>query len=318
MMVDPAGQIHHGIRATSEMANDDTGTQRWSIRLLDTPQEMGAVEELSRIVWGGSDLDVVPGHLLLTVSHNGGLVAGAHVGDRLVGFVFGFLGREMTLAGPRFKHCSHQLAVHPDFRSSGVGFALKRFQWQFVRGQGIERVTWTYDPLLSGNAHLNIAKLGAICDTYMRNVYGEARDSLNAGLPTDRFQVDWWVNSPRVVDRMEERPSPSSSLAGLVRAGAASLNPPALEGMPMRPGSCSPDIRRPREGIEGETLLLDIPSDFLALKASDPGAALAWRLGARSCLEELFSQGFIVDDFLRQTGPPARAAYVLRRKPSAP
>ena len=53
---------------------------------------MAAAEALSTVVWPGTELDVVPGHLLLTDPHNGGLVAGAFDGDRLIGFVFGFLG----------------------------------------------------------------------------------------------------------------------------------------------------------------------------------------------------------------------------------
>src|SRR5258708_30988204 len=46
------------------------------------------------------------------------------------------------------------------FRS--VGFALKRAQWQMVRHQSLDHITWTYDPLLSRNAYLNVAKLGAV------------------------------------------------------------------------------------------------------------------------------------------------------------
>ena len=83
----------------------------------------------------------------------------------------------------RLKHCSHQLGVHPAYRNLGLGFLLKRFQWEFVRDQGIELITWTYDPLLSTNAYLNIARLGAVCNTYRRNEYGDLNDDLNAGLP---------------------------------------------------------------------------------------------------------------------------------------
>ena len=121
------------------------------------------------------------------------MLLGVFVNDELIGFVFGFPGIEPTPDGPRPKHCSHILGVLPDHRDGGVGFALKRAQWQMVRHQGLDHVTWTYDPLLSRNAHLNIARLGAVCSTYRRSEYGDMRDGLNAGLPSDRFQVDWWV-----------------------------------------------------------------------------------------------------------------------------
>ena len=62
------------------------------IRLLESPTDMSAVEELQRAVWPGSETDVVPAHMLITAVHNGGLVLGAFIEDKLVGFVFGFPG----------------------------------------------------------------------------------------------------------------------------------------------------------------------------------------------------------------------------------
>ena len=80
----------------------------WQIRILDKIEELQMVEELQRIVWPGSDTDVVPAHLLITVVHNGGIVLGAlppgdNHGDieNLVGFVFGFPGLYSTPDGPR-------------------------------------------------------------------------------------------------------------------------------------------------------------------------------------------------------------------------
>ena len=180
----------------------------WIIRLLETPEDMAAAEALQRLIWLDSETDVIPTHMLMAVVHNGGLGVGAFVGDELVGFAFGFPGVVQTQDGPLLKHHSHILGVHPAWSGKGIGFAVKRAQWQMVRRQGIDRVTWTYDPLLSRNAHLNIARLGAVCNTYLRSEYGNMRDGLNAGLPSDRFQVDWWLNSQRVVGRLSRRVRP--------------------------------------------------------------------------------------------------------------
>lgn len=281
------------------------GTTAWHLRPLDTPEEMAAVEELSLIVWPGSVLDVVPSHLLLTMAHNGGMVAGAFAGTRLIGFVFGFLGRDERWYPPRLKHCSHQLGVHPDDRSAGVGFALKCYQRQVVADQGIDLVTWTYDPLLSRNAHLNIAKLGATCNTYHRNEYGELRDGLNVGLPTDRFLLDWWVASAHVGQRIEGRAPRPATLAGYLATGAALLNPPDAEGP--RPPAPETFEHCPPE----QPVLLEIPPDFLALKAADRTLAYAWRLGTRAAFEKMFACGRSVTDFVYEPGPLPRAAYVL-------
>ncbi len=275
-----------------------------TIRLVDTPAGMAQVEQLQMAVWPGADLEIVPVHVLLTAAHNGGLVAGAFDGDQCVGFVWGFPGFDARVTPPRLKHCSHQLGIHPDYRLSGLGFALKRRQWGFVREQGIDLATWTYDPLMARNARLNIGKLGAVCSTYRRDEYGPLRDALNAGLPTDRFQVDWWLSSGRVTARMLGPQPPTHKLADLLAAGARLLNPPSPDGTPQPPVT---DLAAALPA----TVLVEIPPDFLALKAGDAGLALAWRLGTRAAFEGLFGQGYAVTDFLREQN---RALYVLTRE----
>ena len=274
-------------------------------RTIDTPEELAEVEALQRIVWPGSDLEMVPAHVLLTAQHNGGLVAGAWAGERLAGFVFGFLGFHDAEPAHRLKHCSHMLGVHPDFRGAGIGCALKMYQREHVLHQGLDLVTWTYDPLLARNAQLNIAKLGAVCHTYLANLYGEMRDGLNAGLPSDRFQVDWWIATPRVADRVGCAPGDRPRLIDLSAAGAVWLNPPGPDGTPQPSAP-------PSSVVEASTtVLVEIPTDFLALKAADPVLALHWRLSTRAVFQTIFRQGYTVTDFVREPGSTPRAVYEL-------
>ena len=274
------------------------------IRLLETIEEMEQVEELQRLVWPGSETDVVPAHLLITLAHNGGLVLGAYDGEKMVGLAFGFPGLYTVPDGPRPKHCSHELGVHPDYRNAGLGFALKRAQWQMVRQQGLDRITWTYDPLLSPNAHLNIARLGTVCNTYLREVYGQMRDGLNAGLPSDRFQVDWWLNTRRVERRLGRQSRPAAELAQYEAADIRALYPVTFSpaGWPQPPADFT---------IPGEALLLaEIPSDFMQLKADDFELARAWRMFSRAIFEASFSAGYIVTDFIYDK-TESRSLYVL-------
>ncbi len=322
------------------------------LRMLDSPQAMEQVEDLQREVWPGSETDIVPAHMLLAIQHNGGLVIGAFAGEgrasvfgqpdpqpaesgaegaglevgpegeaqegtgsRLVGFVFGFPGLYFTPDGPRPKHASHMLGVHPDYRNRGVGFLLKRAQWQMVRHQGVDRITWTFDPLLSLNAYLNIARLGAVCNTYRRDTYGNMRDGLNDGLPSDRLQVDWWVNTKRVEHRLSKRARGRLDLAHFLPAGARILNPtiPGQQGYPL-PGPL-PDLDAELltdDGEEGKRILLvEIPPDFMKIKQADLDVALSWRLHIRTLLEELFHRGYLVTDFIYLAGGLARSFYVL-------
>ncbi|MGD8402674.1 MAG: GNAT family N-acetyltransferase [Anaerolineales bacterium] len=262
------------------------------IRLLESPEEMAAVEELQRIVWPGDETEVVPTHMLIAAVHNGGIVMGAFVNDEMIGFVFGFPGLEMLPDGPQPKHCSHMMGVHPDWRNVGLGFALKRAQWQMVRRQGLAHITWTYDPLFSRNAYLNIAKLGAVCNTYRQSEYGTLRDGLNAGLPSDRFQVDWWLNTRRVERRLGKRARGTLSLEQFTKADLQpcySLHT-GTDGLPRPPEHFS--------APDGSILLAEIPSDFIAIKEADFALARDWRFFTREFFETAFADGYLVTDFI--------------------
>ncbi len=284
-----------------------------TIRLLETADDMSAVEALQRVVWPGSETDIVPLHLLVTVAQNGGLVLGAYEAERLVGFLFGFPGLDESDQGFRLKHCSHQMGVLPDFQNRGVGFALKRAQWQMVRRQGLDQISWTYDPLESRNAALNITKLGAVCNTYKRAVYGEMRDGLNLGVPSDRFQVVLWVNSARVQKRLSRQPRTKLDLAHYHQGGAEVINPTTINeaGMPVPPQLSEPFLWQADHSEKSRLLLVEIPSQFQALKGFNTNLAIAWREHTRMLFETLFASGYLVTDFLYLPGELPRSFYVL-------
>ena len=276
------------------------------IRHLETPIEVAAVEELQRQVWLGDDIEVVPAHMLLAILHGGGVLMGAFEDDTLVGFVFGFLGFKPTSVGMGLWHCSHMAGVHPDYRDAGLGFKLKRAQWQMVRQQGLDRITWTYDPLQSRNAKLNIEKLGAVCNTYYPNYYGEMRDQLNMGLPTDRFQVDWWINSARVKRRLSKSPRKKLDLAHYLSAGTARLNETEINDA----GIITPRLSNISIS-SAPLLLLEIPTDFQLIKTADPILALEWRMHTRTIFQDMFAVGYLVTDFIFLPGSQPRSYYVL-------
>jgi predicted GNAT superfamily acetyltransferase len=274
----------------------------FDIRPLKALAEFHAAEDLQRAAWNSADIDIAPLHLMLTIAKNGGVVLGAFAGDQLIGFVLGFLGA-IDQPGPvpaRLKHCSHQMGVHPAWQSRGVGAALKRAQREAVLQQGVRLITWTYDPLESKNAHLNIAKLGAVCRTYIRDYYGELRDELNRGLATDRFQVEWWIASEHVAARLGQ-PRSARSIAPPV------WNPARWDerGLPV--------CQDPNGPLPPAGLTLEFPADFQAVKRSDLALAIKWRLHVRQVCEAAFASGYAVVDYAYQSGPPARSFYVLQQ-----
>lgn len=276
------------------------------IRSIQSIEEYRAVEGLQRDVWGLADVEIVPDHVLLTAQKNGGTVLGAFQAapegggeERLIGFVFGFVG--LTPDG-RPKHCSHIAGVAPAYQNQNVGYHLKLAQRQFVLSQGLDLITWTFDPLESRNARLNFHKLGVTCHTYVRDLYGSMRDELNVGLPSDRFQVDWHVASAHVSNRLDAGWK-GPSLSALQEGGV-----PVVNHVP--PGGALP---RPSQIIlpfEGERLLVQIPARFQAIKSADLGLALAWREHTRSIFETAFARGYVAVDLLFEAG---QSCYLLRK-----
>lgn len=159
------------------------------IRDLAGMEDFFKAEQLQRDVWGADDTPD-PADLMMVLQHEGGLVAGAFAGERLMGYVFGFPTRE-----PHVQH-SHRLAVHPDARGHGLALRLKRYQREWCLARGIRLVRWTFDPLRHTNAHLNIARLGAEVTTYLPDYYGVMK-GINSGLPSDRLRADWHLQSER-------------------------------------------------------------------------------------------------------------------------
>jgi predicted GNAT superfamily acetyltransferase len=173
-----------------------------------------------------------------------------------------------------------------------------------VRHQGLDHITWTYDPLLSRNAYLNITKLGAVCNTYRRSEYGDMRDGLNAGLPSDRFQVDWWINTRRVDRRLGKRARRPLKLENFSKAD---LQPLYAVHTSRQTGGWL----RPSEHFsppEGHIALAEIPTDFSALKDADFSLARDWRFFSREVFETAFASGYIVTDFVFDQD---RSFYVL-------
>ena len=184
-----------------------------------------------------------------------------------------------------------------------------------VRHQGIDRITWTYDPLLSRNAYLNISKLGAVCNTYKRDVYGILRDGLNYGVATDRFQVDWWTFSQRVNQRLSKNARGKLDLAHFLSAGAEIVNPTLInkDGLPLADFDQVEEMKGNYLKQKGypPLILIEIPAHFLELKTKDMEIAIMWRQFTRSLFEFYFQQGYLVTDFVHLAGKAARSFYIL-------
>jgi predicted GNAT superfamily acetyltransferase len=287
----------------------------FEIRPLSTLDDFHAAEDVQRAAWSSDDIDIAPLHIMLTIARNGGVALGAFAQDQLVGFVLGFLGTSNRYgaeapATVKLKHCSHMLGVLPDWQSRGVGYALKVAQREAVLNQGVRLITWTYDPLESKNARLNIAKLGAVCNTYIVDYYGELNDDLNRGLATDRFQVDWWIAARRTDTRLT-RNRPPLKLEHYLAVDTPIINAVQWDDrdLPVCPDSIEP--------LQSDRFLVEFPADFQAIRRADHALAKAWRLHLRSICTAAFATGYTAIDYVYEPGQHPRSFYVMQRTESS-
>lgn len=253
------------------------------VRELSSVEEAREAAGLIDGIWGS--IRIITPELMRAVATHGGLVLGAFLDERMVGAQVAFLGmveEEVILH-------SHVTGVPPDHQHAGVGMALKRAQRAWCLDRAIPAVTWTFDPLIARNAYFNLHKLGAVAVRFLPDFYGRMDDPFNAGDPTDRLEVRWEVSSERVAEAMAGRTEPVPLDAG----------PPFLDEVDGRPA--------PRAGPSGDRITVRIPSDYLLLRTSDPGAARAWRREAGRALAEALGSGYRAVGFARD------GAYLLER-----
>jgi len=272
------------------------------LRALRSAAELRACVTLQRRTWGERFAEVVPPALLLAVQRLGGVAVGAFAGcdaegeGELVGFVFGLPGLE----DGEPVHWSDMLAVGPDARDRGLGEHLKRWQREAVLARGFRVMRWTFDPLESRNAWLNLSRLGAISREYVRDMYADMDSPLHAGIGTDRLVVRWELDSPRVRQRLagEDAPAAPGDVAGVPLVNRIVRDAP-------EPACAACDL-----ALDAPRLLLAIPADIQRLKSTAPELARTWRAETRAGFLAYFQRGYTATGLVRFGG---WSAYVLER-----
>src|SRR5262249_3011944 len=165
-----------------------------TIRPIIELVELQKCVELQREAWGLADIEVIPVRMLVTQNRVGGLVLGAFENEQLVGFLNAMPG---VRDGMPYWY-SQMLAVRNPNRNRGIGSDLKLAQRDHARQRGIHLIEWTFDPLESKNAYLNVVKLGVIVRRYYVNLYGATASQMQQGLESDRVIAEWWIDRPRI------------------------------------------------------------------------------------------------------------------------
>jgi predicted GNAT superfamily acetyltransferase len=212
--------------------------------------------ELERAVWRDDDIGIMPIRLYMISKACNAPTIGAfdHTG-KLVGFVHTML----ALMSRRVVYHSHLAAVIEGLRHKDIGYRMKLKQRECAIAADIPLIIWTFDPLQSRNAHLNINKLGAVIRRYEENYYGEGLSNVfGSEVPSDRIFAEWWLQSAHV----------EAALAGV----------------------------RPQV-TDAEAVI--IPEEINRVRAQSVEEHIRWRLRVRADFEHELNEGLIARGFER-------------------
>lgn len=251
------------------------------IQLVSSIADTEAMSAFFMQVWADGP-EVVPFDLALAVQHVGGYSAIAKLDGNIVGASFGFQGAHQSFPGQLLLHSHVTAATVP-----GVGFALKQHQKLWAIEQGIDAITWTFDPLVRRNAVFNFEKLGAIGVEYLPNFYGTMTDAINAGDDSDRLFTYWPLSGAALAAFRADEPSASSSQDSTEDSTNFSTE----------------------TSTEIEAILVELPADIESLRKTNLAEALQWRARVREVLEPAIADGY------RVTGILNRQSLVLEKSP---
>ena len=239
-----------------------------TVEVMHDIVDMRAIGAVLDSIWHAeSGAPEVEPRLMVAFAESGGYVAGVKVDGELVGAAIGFPRHPTGLH-------SHIAGVLPTHAGRGVGRALKLHQRAWCLERGIDLITWTFDPLVARNAHLNLTRLGVKAPQYLIDHYGPMNDALNSNDPSDRLLVSWDLLTPR----------PGEPPAGPVHTVLADQAGEPVPATDPAPGGA-------------DRILVAVPGDIEALRRTDPPLARRWRLAVRDALHGRMAAGWTIEGF---------------------
>ncbi|WP_155593257.1 GNAT family N-acetyltransferase [Lysinibacillus cavernae] len=245
------------------------------IRKVMTPIEIAEVQKLNAEIWGSQ---AIPSHQLLAAVQNGGLIVGAYLEEKLIGFNYCFVGyrnREI------YFH-SHMIGVEKAYREQGVGELLKHTQQEYAKENGFQLVRWLIEPLESRLANLAFLKLNAISYQYDNDYYGSLHDDFNEGLPSDRLVVEWWIERDQMADSLDELEEIAEEIVPWTLT---------VDGLPVLDVD---NVFQMEHAYYKDAYLVPIPQYLQKIKIESPKLAEDWRYKIRTILTTLFNHGYAI------------------------
>ncbi|MCZ2821125.1 GNAT family N-acetyltransferase [Modestobacter sp. VKM Ac-2977] len=282
----PGGQgaARAGADAASVVAAEAAAASGVRVAALTDLADLRAVQALFDSIWHPApDNPPVTVELMRALTKAGNPLFGAYADGQLVGACVAFFAAPSGSA----LH-SHVTGVAPSAQRRSVGRALKLHQRAWALQHGLDRISWTFDPLVRRNAWFNLGRLAATPVEYLPDFYGPMADTINASDQSDRLLTCWSLEAPAVVRAVAGQPV-DVDLPALLAAGAAAV-------LTVGPGG-RPEAR---PGTPGVPALIAVPADVETLRARDAALAAEWRVAVRAALGGALTAGARVRGFARE------------------
>jgi predicted GNAT superfamily acetyltransferase len=232
------------------------------IKLVENIDQMAQLSDFFQDIWANGP-EVVPFDIGYAIVHVGGYAALAFEGSNVVGASFGVRG---VHNGKNILH-SHVTAS----RIPGIGFDLKQHQFAWAKQQGIQAITWTFDPLVRRNCAFNLDKLGAQVIEFLPNFYGVMTDDINAGDVSDRLFAYWSI-TPSGYQKISQ-----------------------TENVALANHDGHPQIQ---DFNPKQSYAIYLPEDIEALRKSNLGLVQSWRTEVHNLLSQAFEQGARINQMI--------------------
>lgn len=255
--------------------------------VIRRPADQSELRDLSALLARIWDVPEVrspgPVNVLTALLDTDGYVAGAWRNGVIVGASFGLTYLDHG------KPCLRSQVTGTILPGSGVGMALKLHQREWAAAAGLERITWTFDPLVRRNGRFNLHRLGAHIVRYVPDFYGALDDGVNGAWPTDRCVVAWSTAD---------------------RVGATDAAETVVPLLDVDDADGAP-ILHVRDGWwtgSADALSIATPADIVSLRLRDPDSAAQWSQAMKSAMTAALDAGHVGVDV--STG----GAYRFRRQ----
>ena len=274
------------------------------IREPCSPRDYRELMDVQIKIWGMPGyVETVTYHMIIAGHRHGGVVFGLF--DKHTGEAKGLLFSVPGYRDGQLYLYSHLFGVVPELRSKGLGERMKKWQRKLALEKGYVLYRWTFDPLQSSNAYFNIVKNGVIVRRFKPNYYGEMEDEINKGMPSDRFEAEWWIASRRVELAMNKELRGPKKISEL---GAEKINSTeVVDGVPV--------LRDYDLGLRSDVLVAEIPYSLSKVREKSREELLNWRLGMRRVFEEYINRlGYIIVWVIVEKKDVPRTYLVLWRR----